>query len=235
MFPSAMDDLDSLLSSIGERADELRSALATFDHRNLRSWHATLAHFQQLSSQLELLSERGSDAQLSHMLALPTKITPEPQAIPSLLSTRLDKEHEQEMERHGEESLAALVGTGAPGPSKEQVQEHNELLRKACDHFRLAAATSDLPKLPAAGKPRGAGKLALSAGPTEGGAAAGRATRVATESAARLLAVLRSGEGLRQPPPASPSSAVPLRPGPAPADEPPLKRPRGSAGSATLS
>jgi hypothetical protein len=36
-----MSNLDSLLASIGERSDDLRGTLATFDPRKLRSWQAT--------------------------------------------------------------------------------------------------------------------------------------------------------------------------------------------------
>ena len=52
-----MSEIKAVLSSIGDRADDLRRSLAAFDGDRLLRWGASLSHYQQLSQQLQLLLE----------------------------------------------------------------------------------------------------------------------------------------------------------------------------------
>ena len=81
-----MSDIKAVLSSIGDRADDLRRSLAAFDGERLHRWGASLSQYQQL------LLEKGSDPVLGHFVPEPVGVGAEPARIPQLLSTRLVKE-----------------------------------------------------------------------------------------------------------------------------------------------
>ena len=79
-----MSDIKAVLSSIGDRADDLRRSLAAFDGERLHRWGASLSQYQQLSQQLQLLLEKGSDPVLGHFVPEPVGVGAEPARIPQL-------------------------------------------------------------------------------------------------------------------------------------------------------
>ena len=196
-------ELDTLLTAIGERAGDMRSSLQSFDPRRLHEWGATLAHFQHLSKQLELLNDRASDGLLALQLALPAEISHEQiNAIPTLLSTRLDKEHEDALAQlEAKAGQASLAGERA---TADDIEEHNRRLEAASKHLQERSAALDLPSA------RGAAVAQAGSAPA-GSAAASSAARggasttehaasppaVQAETARALFAALRTGEGLR--------------------------------------
>ena len=52
-----MSDIKAVLSSIGDRADDLRRSLAAFDGERLHRWGASLSQYQQLSQQQDSLAQ----------------------------------------------------------------------------------------------------------------------------------------------------------------------------------
>ena len=95
--------LNRWLSGTEERARDIQRTLATFDGAPLLrdDFAPILTSFQQLSQQLGLLQERRSDpaaeAALERHFAVPSNIAELDVAlIPHILSTRLDKEQEDE-------------------------------------------------------------------------------------------------------------------------------------------
>ena len=195
-------EVESLLATIGERADDLRMTLQSFDPRRLHDWGATLSHFQHLTKQVELLHAKSSDGMLAYLLALPVEVSAEQStAIPAVLSTRLDKEHEDKL------AILAILetqGQAAVGTSMSEVERaaHNKQLDTACLHLKEAAAALDLPRArdttPAhlVAAQMGTG----SRGNTPSGAPApleSLPSELSAETAKALLAALRCGEGLR--------------------------------------
>ena len=66
-----MGDVRGVLSSIGDRAEDLSRTLAAFDGERLLRWGSSLSQYQQLSQQVQLLLEKGSDSVLEHFVPEP--------------------------------------------------------------------------------------------------------------------------------------------------------------------
>ena len=103
--------LNRWLDSSKERADDLKRTLAAFDGASLLrpDGHDHVQNtFSKLSKQLSLLQERQAEptavALLERHFAVPSAVAGDllgasPAAVPHLLSTRLDKEHEDQIAR----------------------------------------------------------------------------------------------------------------------------------------
>ena len=125
------------LAALLERAEDLHGTLLTTSvhPEKLASWEPALSHFQRLAQQLQLLRALSDDTLLSHMVVQPVSITDDPNAIPLLMSTRLDVEHE---DQRADE--AARVGI-AP---RDLPSAHNVRVAEAVEHFAGAAAAMGL-------------------------------------------------------------------------------------------
>ena len=198
------------LASTYERADDLKRTLAAFDGSSLvrpDGHEHVVATFQKLSKQLTLLQKEESDASAAAMIerhfAVPSAVTglDDPAVVPHLLSTRLDKEQEDQAARR-----AALATTGEGSDALLAV--HNDTIRAACKHLAASALELDLP---------GAGSFAQGGGTAASGAPGGSsvaapapapAAAAASQAIAHLLVgALRDGRGLELPPP-KPSASV---------------------------
>ena len=109
-----MSEIKSVLSSIGDRADDLRRSLAAFDGDRLHRWSASLSQYQQLSQQLQLLLEKGSDPVLEHFVPEPVGVGVEPARIPQLLSIQTSSSSPQSCSSSSH-SLSCTQGTYRAG------------------------------------------------------------------------------------------------------------------------
>mgnify|MGYP006117134269 CR=1 FL=1 len=199
-----MGDIRSVLSSIGERADDLQRTLASFDGERLLNWSSSLTHYQQLSQQLQLLHDKSSDQLLDHFVPEPAGVGEQPSLIPNLLSTRLVKEQEDERNADAEQARAKA---DASDTSEEALSEHNRKLEAAHEHLASRALELGLPGAASlaggrAGASGAAARRPLASAPGEHSAGGGRgadgtaAARPPDPAAAKkLLAVLRTGQG----------------------------------------
>jgi hypothetical protein len=232
------------LPSAHERADDLRRTLAAFDGSSLvrPDGHETVvATFAKLSKQCGLLEERQGDditaLLLSRHFVVPSAASglPNVSAVPQLLSTRLDREQEEEALRRD-----ALV-MDAPASSAQALEQHNATVRAAHAHLAAAALSLDLPGAEAVARSgpaaslRAAGSLAAApAGASNravgvsSNASASAATSPASTAASQavaslLVSALRTGTGLDYVPPTA-DEALPVD------DAPSRKRPRSAQG-----
>ena len=140
------------LAALHERAEDLHETLRSTSVQpgaeKLASWEPALSHFQRLAQQLQLLRALSDDTLLSHMVVQPVSITDDPNAIPLLMSTRLDVEHEDQ--RAEEAARVGVVPRDVPAA-------HNVRVAEAVEHFAGAAAAMGL---------LSAGTLAQDADPT---------------------------------------------------------------------
>ena len=137
---------------LGERIDDLHRSLGGFDSNRLGTWNRALPHFQQLSQQLALLRDRDNFL-FDHYAVLPRALTPESGLIPHLLSTRLEKEQEDEMGSNAITSTNKRQRT----VTQDDIKQHNAVLSATCD--RVAERIRS-------GAPRGAESRSLSTGPS---------------------------------------------------------------------
>ena len=175
-----------------QRARDLQRTLTAFDGAPLLhdDFAPVLASFQKLSQQLTLLHERGAapenQALLERHFVVPSAASgPEAVAlVPHLLSSRLDKEQEEEdadLRRRAE-----AAGSHLADWSEDQ---HNELVEEACAHLEAAASAHDLPRASQRGAVGGASSVATATASSMGSA-------VAAGSASSLVNALRTGKGL---------------------------------------
>ena len=145
--------MQSLISASEQRADDLRRTLRTFDAgRGGGRFSLVLQQFEQLSRQLILLQDRSTDtnaeALLERHFAVPSSVSGfEPglsaAAVPSLLSTALDKEQE---ERAPHPALfSADEAKDGPSPTAATIASHNGAIDRALDHLARSALRADLP------------------------------------------------------------------------------------------
>ena len=142
-----------VLAALHERAEDLHETLRSTSVQpgaeKLASWEPALLHFQRIAQQLQHLRERSDDAIVSHMVVQPVSIPGhDPNAIPLLMSTRLDVEHEDQ--RAEEAARVGVVPRDVPAA-------HNARVAEAVEHFAGAAAALGL---------LSAGALAQDAEPT---------------------------------------------------------------------
>ncbi|KAL1511447.1 hypothetical protein AB1Y20_006246 [Prymnesium parvum] len=188
----ARSEAEKLLAEVSERAGDLSSTLRGMDTRRMKDVSSMLAQFQQLASQLESLHEQASNGMLAQYLVLPHELTADMSTIPALLSTRLDKEHEEQTTRLKEEAANTATGK-APSSAEmdEYVKSYNKLLTDAQERLANLASNLDLPKAP----------IRRGSIPTPSPAPAAKAASVQPGVGASdgqlLLDALRNGEGLR--------------------------------------
>lgn len=197
-----MGDIRSVLSAIGERADDLQRTLASFDGERLLNWSSSLTHYQQLSQQLQLLHDKSSDQLLDHFVPEPAGVGEQPSLIPNLLSTRLVKEQEDERNADAEQARAKASDT-----SEEALSEHNRKMEAAYDHLASHALELGLPgaaslaggRAGASGtgarRPLASASGQHSAGGGSGADGAAPARPPDAAASKKLLAVLRTGQG----------------------------------------
>lgn len=89
-----MSAVDEALLGARDRADDLHRTLLNINPEQLQTWEGALAVYQQLAQQASLLRERAVEPLLERVAVHPFKLTRDPSTLPQLLSTRLDKEHE---------------------------------------------------------------------------------------------------------------------------------------------
>lgn len=202
------------LTSTHDRANDLRNTLAAFDGTSLvrKDGYATaVGSFQKLSKQLTMLQERQADpsaaATLERHFTVPSAVTglAQPAIVPHLLSTRLDKEQEDQISRR--ERLSA----DTDAMDDAAMKKHNATLRGAQAHLTKSALLLDLPGAAALGGPGaaaagaagGSGSNATST--SRAGTDAAPASTAATQAVAMLLVgALRNGTGLECPPASAP-------------------------------
>lgn len=170
-----------LLAEVGERATDLCESLASINASSSTA-SSLLARFGQLSRQLALLHECASDGILNQHLVVPHELTAEMSTIPSLLSTRLDKQHEDQLARIGEDAAQAATGM----LSSEESEEYNRRLSNAHKHLIEAVAQA-----------RGESGTASSHPPANPVRAPAVKAEI-PEEAKQLFAALKTGEGLRK-------------------------------------
>lgn len=146
-----MSSLNAILGATATKSDELRRTLAeaASDPSKIgSSFDAALSQFQTLSQQLGLLQAGDGDrrdwtAAFEGHFVLPSSVEGiEPAMIPQLLSTKLDKEQEDDAahaarEALGQHSLAPLAHA--------ELDRHNGTLRAAQKHLLSAALDLQLP------------------------------------------------------------------------------------------
>lgn len=143
------NQIGSTLGALHERASDLLRTLASAEEGGrMHNWPAALSHFQQLSQQLQLLTDRAGDELMQYQAVQPVALTPEPGTIPALLSTFRDPEREESLQRVKETAGEALPDGAADA--------HNRTLQAACQHLAAAAIKAGLP---GAGTLRVAGSL----------------------------------------------------------------------------
>ena len=202
------------LSTTLAGADDLKRTLAAFDGSSLvrpDGYEHVLATFQKLSKQLAQLQASHTDPAAAEMLrrhfAVPSAVTglDNPAAVPSLLSTRLDKEQEDQTARRAQQA----TGEG----SEELLKQHNRTIKAARNHLAATALALDLPgaaalelsgPAPSQLAPGGGASSATAPAPAPAPAAA-----AASQAVAHLLvSALRDGRGLERPPPKSEGGAA---------------------------
>lgn len=198
-----MSGVADSLAAIGDRADDVRVTLQSFSvPRAGDSWGATVSQFQHLSKQLQVLHDRlhdsANEGKLASLLALPAEVAHERMgAVPTLLSTRVDKEHEGELAQLEMQASRGAMSNGTM--TIADVEEHNSRVDAASEFFKEATAALDLPKLDHPGA-RGTG--VAQAGPSrpgQGGMPSGAGmlpSKVPPATAKALLGALRTGQGL---------------------------------------
>ena len=191
-------EAQKMLMEVGERANDLRATLQSFDPRKLHDPAATLSHFQQLSKQLDILHGLALDEAngAANLMILPHELTADANTIPHLLSTRLDKEHEDVLARVTEHAEQASASGAAIALTAPEIEEHNTRLAAAHEHLLKAAAALDLPAAVEQRARVGGGSSSQPAMKTESIAAPAK-EELNTEATKLLLTALRGGEGLR--------------------------------------
>ena len=114
--------LRSTITALHERAVDLERTIASAEEGGrLHNWPAALCHFQLLSQQLQLLSDRviAEEALLQDQAVQPLSLTEHSATIPMLLSTMRDPEQEEELQRE----LAAAAGAASCEPTTHPAHE----------------------------------------------------------------------------------------------------------------
>ena len=114
--------LRSTITALHERAVDLERTIASAEEGGrLHNWPAALGHFQLLSQQLQLLSDRAiaEEALLQDQAVQPLSLTEHSATIPMLLSTMRDPEQAEELQRE----LAATAGAASCEPTTHPAHE----------------------------------------------------------------------------------------------------------------
>ena len=189
------------------RADDLRRTLAGFDASGPA---AVVPTFHKLSKQCELLlyvsqvercDEPAAAALHSRHFAVPSAVSGmgSVAGVPHLLSTRLDKEHEDQVARR-----AMLTSPHKEACRDSDLETHNKTVVAAHAHLATSAESLDLPGAAALRSGRGGGgdaaaasAYAVNAAPTP----AGTPATVSQTQGNLLVGALRTGAVLELPPP----------------------------------
>ena len=127
------------IASIGDRAADLEAELGSGLGPKLQTWPTAVAAFSQLSRQLAQL-QNSSDKMFERVAVAPHAVLPDLQAIPLLLTTRLDKEHEDARDALSDAAARAVAdGEVAGGAAMDgEVTQRNEALTSALTHYDQA-------------------------------------------------------------------------------------------------
>ena len=127
------------IASIGDRAADLEAELGNGLGPKLQTWPTAVAAFSQLSRQLAQL-QNSSDKMFERVAVAPNAVLPDLQAIPLLLTTRLDKEHEDARDALSDAAARAVAdGEVAGGAAMDgEVTQRNEALEGALAHYDQA-------------------------------------------------------------------------------------------------
>ena len=189
------------IASIGDRAADLEAELGNGLGPKLQTWPTAVAAFSQLSRQLAQL-QNSSDKMFERVAVAPHAVLPDLQAIPLLLTTRLDKEHEDARDALSDAAARAVAdGEVAGGAAMDgEVAQRNEALASALTHY-------DQAKLAMAGRVHA--RVAAAAAAPAPPAAPAPASAGAADHIPGLLAMLQPWA----PPPAAVSAAAVAPPG----------------------
>ena len=143
------------LGTTHDRTADLRRTLAGFEASDDA---AAVASFQKLAKQCELLYERCDEpaaaAFLQRQFAVPSAVSglANVAAVPDLLSTSLDKEHEHQLSRR-----AMLTAPHEEACTDADLEAHNKTVVAARAHLAASAVSLDLPGAAALRSGRGGG------------------------------------------------------------------------------
>jgi hypothetical protein len=189
-----------------ERARDVQRKISTCDTSSLlrEDFTPVLKNFQELSQQLSLLQERGTDltAALDKTFVVPSGVSGLDAAaavIPHLLSTMLDKEQV-------DEDASASRRAEAAGSGDWTKEQHNKVVSDAHDFLAAAALAADLPGAAKLAQLAGGTSLAIAPAPAAMNSTTAPAPSSSRGSAAnadgdadvrrRLLNAMRTGAGL---------------------------------------
>mmetsp|Transcript_44072 Transcript_44072/g.71761 ORF Transcript_44072/g.71761 Transcript_44072/m.71761 type:complete len:227 (-) Transcript_44072:148-828(-) len=136
-----MTDLNTYLSTVKARAEDLRSAICRFDFNRNLSWTELLQQFEIIATQAYRINEEISPV-LQHFVIHPKAPTPDLQRIPDLLRTKALPEVEQYEQQLYELYQASSVANASPAAQTptgrvSQPQESIEKFDRAIERLVL--------------------------------------------------------------------------------------------------